>query len=277
MQQPAGICTFLIIGLSCVTSYLGFRSQTLEEKYIFRPEAILAWKEYYRLLTSAFLHANWTHLTLNMVSLYLFGGLVEVLLGPLHFLLIYLGAVVGGSLLSLCVHRQHDYRAYGASGGVCGIIFAYVLMFPGAGVQLFVFPVSVPGWLYVIGFMLWSFFGMKSNRDNIGHDAHLGGAVIGFLLAAGLHPWMVRNNPGIFLLMLAGSLLVLVYLWVNPLWLPLAAVFHRGRTGGRARKSRAANAPPAHRQEALELDAISRKNRQTGNGEPDVSRKEPAR
>src|SRR5207244_7916883 len=86
MNEPIALCNALIIGLTCLVSWLGFRSRALEEKYIFEPEGILAWKEYYRLLTSGFLHAGWWHLLVNMVSLYLLGRYVELLFGAGHFL-----------------------------------------------------------------------------------------------------------------------------------------------------------------------------------------------
>src|SRR5882672_6773461 len=110
------LCNFLLIVATVLVSYLGFRSREIEEKYIFHPERILAGKEYYRLVTSAFLHANWRHLAFNMFSLYLFGGPVEMYVGKAQFLSIYFGAVIGGDLLSLYVHRHHEYRSYGASG-----------------------------------------------------------------------------------------------------------------------------------------------------------------
>src|SRR5271165_6776755 len=116
MHEGSTVCTLLLVVLTSVVSYLGFRSQQLEEQYIFNPESILAWKEYYRLVTPAFLHADWGHLACNMVSLYLFGSVIERYLGTGQFLMIYFGAVVGGNLLALYVHRHHEYRAYGASG-----------------------------------------------------------------------------------------------------------------------------------------------------------------
>src|SRR6266404_4304431 len=144
MNERIALFNSLLIGLTCLVSWLGFRRRDIEEKYIFEPEAILAGKEYHRLVTSAFLHANWGHLLLNMFSLYLFGSSVEYAFGPGHFLLIYFGAVIGGGLLSLLVHRHHVYRSYGASGGVCGIIFAYILLFPGAGIYQFPLPFAIP-------------------------------------------------------------------------------------------------------------------------------------
>src|SRR5215831_19608115 len=194
MNEPTFSCTMLLMLITGITSYFGFRSYAVEEKYIFNPERILAGKEYYRLVTSALLHADWRHLILNLITLYCFGGPIETFLGKWQFLLIYFGAVIGGDLLSLYIHRSHEYRAYGASGGVCGLVFAYILMFPGSGISFFI-PIAIPGWLYAIGFMLISFFGMKGSlRGNIGHDAHLGGAIVGFLIAAGSHPEFVRDE-----------------------------------------------------------------------------------
>src|SRR6266853_425696 len=147
MNQPLTLCNSLLILLTSLVSYLGFRSRAVEENYIFQPEAVLAGRQYYRLVTSAFLHADWRHLGLNMLSLFLFGGSVEQFLGKTQFLLTYFGAIVGGSLLSLYVHRHHDYRAYGASGGVCGILFAHILIFPGSSFPAYPIPIWVPGWL----------------------------------------------------------------------------------------------------------------------------------
>ena len=255
MNEPIALCNALIIGLTCLVSWLGFKSRAVEEKYIFEPEAILAWKEYYRLLTSGFLHAGWWHLLVNMVSLYLLGSLVELYFGAGQFLLIYFGAIVGGNVLSLYVHRHHEYRAYGASGGVCGIIFAYILLFPGASISQFPIPIAIPGWLYAIGFIAVSFVGMKANnRGNIGHDAHLGGAIVGLLIAAALHPEMARANWRIFLLVLSAAVLLLVYLWINPMFLPSSSFFgHRSNKISRSEKI------PSYKREILEIDAVLEK------------------
>ena len=252
------MCNLLLILVTVAVSYAGFRNPGVEEKYIFRPESILAGSEYYRLVTSAFLHAGWGHLAWNMVSLYLFGGALERWFGRTDFLLIYFGAVIGGNLLSLYVHRHHDYLAYGASGGVCGVIFAYILLFPGAGIRLY-FAVPIPGWLYAIGFMVGSFVALKNARDNIGHDAHLGGAIVGLLIAAGLHPKAVAYNLKIFLLVLGLSILLLIYLWLNPRFLSIPSFFNRPfRTRNRQ------SSLPRHKQETLQVDAILEKIARSG-------------
>src|SRR5437773_9079836 len=119
-----------------------------------------------------------------MLSLYLFGRYVEFSFGAGHFLLIYFGAIIGGNVLSLYVHRHHEYHAYGASGGVCGIIFSYIFLFPGSGISVFPLPVSVPAWLYAILYFVGSIWALKRQTDNISHDAHLGGAIIGLWTTA---------------------------------------------------------------------------------------------
>ena len=148
-----------------------------------------------RLVTSGFLHVSWTHLIFNMLSLYFFSGFIEIYLGGIQFLLIYFASLIGGDLLSLFVHKNHgDYSAVGASGAVCGIIFASIALFPGMGVGFFGLPFSIPGWLYGVIYILYSIYGIKSKKDNIGHEAHLGGALIGMVVALIIQPSAVAEN-----------------------------------------------------------------------------------
>jgi membrane associated rhomboid family serine protease len=259
MNEPLAICTVTIIVLTSLCSVIGFRDPAFREKYLFSVPEILAGKEYYRLITSAFLHADWGHLVLNMLSLYLFGQQLELFLGVKEFLLIYIAAVLGGDLLSLWIHRQHEYRALGASGGVCGLIFSYVLLFPGASMMSFVFPIPIPAWLYAILFMVASFLGIKRQTDHIGHDAHLGGAIIGLWISAALEPSMVRLHPKLFLTISGLAIVLFVYLVKNPLFLPLSS-FLPAWPLGKSKRSEA----PAHRREATELDAVLEKISESG-------------
>lgn len=251
MFDSAPICTYAIIAVTVWVSYLGFKSLAFEQKYIFCPEYILAGKEYYRLVTSAFLHSGWQHLILNMMSLYAFADPIELIYGRSEFLMVYFGSIIGGDLLSLYVHRHHVYQAYGASGGVCGIIFAYMMLFPGGNIRMFFLPFGIPAWLYAIGFILYSFYGMKTGLGNIGHDAHLGGAIIGLLIAAGFHPEAVRHNMTVFLIVFISAVFVLIYLWRNPMMLEVP-VFRLPFS----KKKKEAAALPKHKRETLEMDAI---------------------
>ena len=211
-----------IIGVTSVCSWMGFRDPAFRDRHLFSVPEILAEKEYHRLFTSAFLHADWNHLLLNMVSLFLFGRHIELFLGVKEFLVIYFAAILGGSALSLLIHRHHEYKAYGASGGVCGVIFSFIVLFPGAGVAMYPVPVEVPAWLYAILFLLGSTIALRRQSDNIGHDAHLGGAIIGFWTTAILEPEIVWQQPKLFLIISGLAVLLFIFLVKMPLFMPLA-------------------------------------------------------
>jgi membrane associated rhomboid family serine protease len=219
MNDPAAPLTLLIIIVTGICSWQGFRDRCFVDKLIFKPDRILARKEYYRLVTSAFLHGDWQHLIFNMLCLYSFGQHIELGAGRADFLLIYFGSIVGGDLLSLWLHRHHEYSALGASGGVSGIIFASIFLFPGTGVgALFLPGINIPGWLFAILYPVISLYLLRAGRDNIGHDAHLGGAICGLLITAGLFPEIVQYNPRLFSAVLVICGAILAYLIYRPHW-----------------------------------------------------------
>lgn len=220
-MEQLPVFTLVIIVTTVMVSLRAFQSPALREKLIFEPRAILEGREYHRLLTSAWLHLDGNHLFGNLFTLYFFGRDIELGMGAGVMLGIYFASILGGGLLSLWLHRHHEYRALGASGGVCGILFAWILFFPGGGIFLFFIPIGIPGWLYAIGYLAYSFFAMKHGWSNVGHDAHIGGAVIGLLLAAAIQPAAVAQSPWLFTTILAAGGLMFLYLWKNPLMLPL--------------------------------------------------------
>jgi membrane associated rhomboid family serine protease len=220
MPEPHAITNWVLIITTVLVSWRAFRDPGLLEKLIFEPRAILAYKEYHRLLTSALVHANGNHLIGNMLTLYFFGSSIEQGYSPAVLLFIYLVSILGGSALSLWLHRNHEYRALGASGGTCGVLFAAILFFPGMSVYLFFVPIPIPGWLFAIGYLAYSFVGMRKGWGNIGHDAHIGGALMGLLTAALLDPRAVERSPGLFTTILVLGIVAFVYLWKSPLLLP---------------------------------------------------------
>ncbi len=194
-MHPVAIFTLIIIVINVVVSVKGFKSPSFFERYLFRVDDVLAAKQYDRMVTSGFLHLDWKHLIFNMITLYLFGDGLEAYLGIAPFLIVYFAGLVGGSLLALFIHRQHgDYSAAGASGAVCGIIFASIALFPGMEVAPLFIPVHVPGWLFGLGYILYTIYGVRSKVGNIGHEAHLGGALVGMYTAVIFHPEAVQHN-----------------------------------------------------------------------------------
>ena len=169
-------------------------------------------KDYKRLLTSGFLHVGWAHLIFNMISLYAFSGTIENELGNGQFLVIYFASLLGGSLFSLLIHKQHgDYSAVGASGAVSGVIFASIALFPGVGIGFFFLPFSIPGWLFGIVYVGFSLYGIKSKNDNIGHEAHLGGALAGMAVALCMQPYALAEN---YITILIIAVPAIVFTWL---------------------------------------------------------------
>src|SRR5690606_16232497 len=144
---------------------------------------------------SGFLHVDWTHLLFNMFSFYSFSISLERYLGSVEVAVIYFASLFGGDLLAMFIHRNHpNYRAVGASGAVSGIIFAAIAIFPGIQVSIFLIPIGIPGWLFGACYVLYSMYGIRSSAGNIGHEAHLGGALVGLLTAILLVPEVLVGN-----------------------------------------------------------------------------------
>ena len=181
----SGVIGTLLLLIIAATTYKGFQDSKYFEDNAFEIDPILIGKEYKRLFTSGFLHANWWHFGFNMIALTAFSWSLEREFGILKFLFIYFASLLGGSLLSLYVHRNHgDYSAIGASGAISGVIFSSILLFPSSPIHIIFMPeeFGIPGWLFGLLFIAISIFGIKSQKGNIGHDAHLGGALTGALI-----------------------------------------------------------------------------------------------
>ena len=188
-----GVIGLIILLLTFLASYKGFKDSNFVEQYIFRVEDILYGRQYYRLITSGFLHAGWWHLLLNVVTFYCFSSGVEFLVGYGNFLLIYAASLVGGNLFSLFLHRhESDYSALGASGAISGLVFASIALYPGIEVGLL--GIFMPGWLYGMLYVVFSAYGITVRRDNIGHDAHLGGGLVGLFTVILMRPELLRTN-----------------------------------------------------------------------------------
>lgn len=183
----------LIIAVTAIFSYRGFSDQAFFRKYEFHIGSIRA-GEHLRMITSGFLHADFTHLIFNMLTLYFFAPVVIAYLGVMHFVIIYFGSLIFGSLLSLYFHKNdYYYRAIGASGAVTGVLYSAILLRPDMTLGLY-FIIPVPAYLFGIGYLLYSIYGMKAKNDNIGHTAHFGGAIGGYIITLSQVPSMFYEN-----------------------------------------------------------------------------------
>lgn len=194
-MEDIGIVALLLIIINSVVTYKGLTEYAVMQAYTFDVDKILIGKDWQRMISSGFLHVNWWHFGFNMLSFYSFSNQLESFVGAFNFLLIYFASLVGGNLFALYVHRNHgDYTAVGASGAVCGIVFGSVALIPGMELGLIGIPIYIPAWIYAILFVGLTIFGIKSGKDNIGHEAHLGGALVGVLTALLIMPEAIFEN-----------------------------------------------------------------------------------
>ena len=178
----------ILIIVNVLISIKGFSDRLFFDKYKFQIGAINN-GEKIRMLTSGFLHVDYLHLILNMYVLYIFAPIIILKLGIVKFLILYLGSLITGSILTLTYHKSESYySAVGASGAVAGIIYGSILLNPTMSLMIFPLPIPIPGYIFGIGYLLYSIYGMKKQLGNVGHTAHLGGAIGGFGLTLLVYP-----------------------------------------------------------------------------------------
>lgn len=213
-QSPIG---FLLLALTGLATYSALNHTEIRERYLLWTDGVLIRKEYDRLITSGFLHGDWIHFAFNMMALLSFNQVLENRFGLWYFLLIYFMSMLGGSLLALFIHRNHgEYRGLGASGAVSGVVLAFIVLDPTASLTFPFVDISIKAWIIGLLFIAISIAGMKYQKDNIGHDAHLGGGITGVLLALAIEPSLAIENWWMVLIILVPSLIFFFILLRNP-------------------------------------------------------------
>lgn len=196
-----------IIIANALISYKGFNDLAFFRKYEFHVGSIRS-GEQIRMLSSGFLHVDMMHLIFNMFTLWMFAPVVIEWLGSISFVLIYFGSLIFGSLLTMLFHKNdYSYRAVGASGAVTGILYSAILLQPDMMLGIF-FVIPIPAYLFGILYLLYSIYGMKAKNDNIGHTAHFGGAIGGYLITLIKMPSLVTDHT-MMVILLAIPILIL--------------------------------------------------------------------
>jgi membrane associated rhomboid family serine protease len=193
------LITILIVILSVLTSVAAFRREELFNKLDLSPTRIVHQKEYYRIFTHAFLHADYFHLGINMLVLYSFGRYVEqifsqlesaglIFSGPFFYILLYVISIALASVSTISKHRNNEsYSAVGASGAVSAIVFSYIFFAPLEKIYFYMV-LPIPGILFGVLYLIYSSYMSRRKSDNINHSAHFWGAVVGFVFPILLEP-----------------------------------------------------------------------------------------
>lgn len=205
------LITLVVIGLNVLISYKGFSDRHFFERFKFNVAAVKK-GEKIRFLSSGFLHVDTTHLLVNMITLYFFADVVIRWMGSVQFIVIYLGSLILGNLFSYYFHKNEaHYSAVGASGAVMGILYSAILLQPNMMLGLF-FIIPMPAYVFGIGYLLYSIYGMKKRIGNIGHDAHFGGAMGGYFITLAMIPSLIEAHS-LMVALLAIPLVVLFILF----------------------------------------------------------------
>ncbi|SHH53157.1 rhomboid family intramembrane serine protease [Winogradskyella jejuensis] len=203
------LVTIVIIAANVIISFKGFEDRLFFERYKFNVGSIKR-NEHIRMFSSGFLHADTKHLAFNMITLFFFAGTVIKDLGSYNFIIIYIASLIFGNLLSLYFHKdEYWYSAIGASGAVTGILYSAILLEPTLRINF------IPGYIFGVGYLLYSIYGMKKRIGNIGHDAHFGGAIGGYVITLVLEPSLLKTD----------------LLYVGLLAIPIVILFVMYKTG----------------------------------------------
>ncbi len=184
----------IIFALTIIVSVIGLSKPELVDRLLLRPYYMVRKGEYYRLITSGLVHADWWHLIFNMMTFYFFAFLLERVLGQVLFLVLYLLGLVLSDLGTWIRHRNDpEYASLGASGAILAVLFASIVYFPDQSLYLFPLPIPIPAPLFAVGYLAYSWWSSRQNRGRINHDAHIGGAITGLLFVAVTDPGAYRR------------------------------------------------------------------------------------
>ena len=174
---------------------VGWRNPVLQYKLTMNPYAVTKNGQFYRMITSGFIHNNWTHLGFNMFTFYFFGSNIEYLLsrmygagGAYYFIALYILAIVVSDIPSILKYKdQPNYNSLGASGGVSAIVFCSIMFFPLEKIYLFAI-IGIPGFILGIIYIIYSYYEGNRMADNVNHHAHLIGALFGVVFSIFIQP-----------------------------------------------------------------------------------------
>jgi membrane associated rhomboid family serine protease len=195
-REPMPIATYALIAITAVVSWVAFNNRKLADRLILWPPAVDRHRQYDRLLTYGFIHADFLHLFFNMLTLYFFGGQIEAVMGqwsgPWTYPLFYLSALVVSILPSYLKNQKNpNYLSLGASGAVSAVLFSFILLAPWQ--LIFVFFIPMPAFVFAVVYVGYSIWMDRRGGDRINHSAHLAGAAYGVMFMLIMRPQVLAH------------------------------------------------------------------------------------
>ena len=176
-------------------------SPRLLDRAVLRPYLIARGSDYWRLLTSGFVHADIAHLLFNLITLYSFAFTLERVIGTARFISLYFCGLLASGIGTCIKHRDEpSYASLGASGAILAVLFASIVYFPRSRLLILPIPIPIPAPLFAVAYLAWSYYSSRNSKDRINHDAHLAGALTGIAFVALTDPQsfvvLFRNLTG---------------------------------------------------------------------------------
>ncbi len=196
--------TLIIVAVTAIVSIICFRSEDLFRKFDFEPYDVVRKNEWYRFISHGFVHADWVHLIVNMLVFFSFGIHVESIFkgleashllfsAPLTYVILYFGGMIIATLSTFFKHKDDpNYASVGASGAVSAVLFTSIFFSPLDKI-LFYGVIPMPGFVFGILYLVYSTFMGRSGRGNVNHDAHLWGAIFGFIFPLFIQPSLLQQ------------------------------------------------------------------------------------
>lgn len=187
------VTTVLLLANVAISIY-AWNEKSIHQKWMLHPYSFYRQKKYFTLLTSAFIHADITHLAMNMFALLSFGQFVELELGNTLYAILYAISILTSSVPSLIRHKNHAYYyTLGASGAISAVVFAFILLHPFAKLGLLLLPFSIPAILFGALYIVFSLYAQRRAMDNLNHDAHIAGALTGIIFVSLAKPQLLNQ------------------------------------------------------------------------------------
>lgn len=207
-STPATLALIVVIA---GVSFIALANRKLFAALLLSSWSVVHEHQYYRLVSSGIIHADYGHLIFNCITIFFFGSLLEEVIGSVLFTALFVGGVIAGSVYGVWRNRDNpQYAALGASGGACAVIGSVTFLIPNLPMIFLMFPIPIPAWLFGTLFLLYSVVGMRRGTDNIGHDAHLIGTVFGIGATAVIFPDLIELHGLYAVVMILPALLAVL-------------------------------------------------------------------